>query len=93
MAQIFTFAILNYNTTYHSNFHCESGRVFHGRIPHNNQDHKLGVRFNPSIAPTTDSADELYRKTKVLYDTNKETVMKSYINFEEYYDKKAKGSH
>ena len=35
-------AILNYNTTYHSSIDCEPSRVFHGRVPHNFLDHKLG---------------------------------------------------
>ena len=33
-------AILNCNTTYHSSIDCEPSRVFHGRVPHNNLDHK-----------------------------------------------------
>ena len=35
-------AILNYNPTNHSTFDCEPSRVFHGRVPHNILDHKLG---------------------------------------------------
>ena len=35
-------AILNYNLTYHSSIDCEPSRVFHGRVPHNILDHKLG---------------------------------------------------
>ena len=54
-------AILNYNTTYHSSIDCEPSRVFHGRVPHNILDHKLGLRFNPNITPTTDFAEELLR--------------------------------
>ena len=59
-------AILNYNTTYHSSIDCEPSRVFHGRVPHNLLDHKLGLRFNPNTAPTTDFAEELLRRTKIL---------------------------
>ena len=61
-------AILNYNTTYHSSIDCEPSRVFHGRVPHNTLDHKLGLRFNPNITPTVDFAEELLRKTKILHD-------------------------
>ena len=57
-------AILNYNTTYHSSIGCEPSRVFHGRVPHNILDHKLGLPFNPNITPTTDFAEELLRRTK-----------------------------
>ena len=74
-------AILNYNTTYHSSIDCEPSRVFHGRIPHNNLDHKLGLRFHPNITPTTDFAEELLRRTKILYDKTKKNVMQSYIKY------------
>ena len=70
-------AILNYNTTYHSSIDCEPSRVFHGRVPQNISDHKLGIRFNPNIAPTTDFAEELQRITKILYDKTKKMVMQS----------------
>ena len=85
-------AILNYNTTYHSSIDCEPSRVFHGRVPHNILDHKLGLPFNPNIAPTTDFAEELLRRTKILYYKTKKNVMQSYINYKKYYDKKAKAS-
>ena len=35
-------AVLNHNTTYHATLGCEPTRVFHGRIPHNILDFKLG---------------------------------------------------
>ena len=85
-------AILNYITTYLSSIDCEPSRVFHGRIPHNILDQKLGLRFNPNIAPTTDFAEELLRRTKILYDKTKKNVMQSYIKYKKYYDKKAKAS-
>ena len=86
-------AILNYKTTYHYSIDCEPSRVFHGRVPvsildHNILDHKLDLRFNPNIAPTTDFAEELLRRTKILYDKTKKNVMQSYINYKWYYDKK-----
>ena len=59
-------ANLNHNTTYHSSIDCEPSRVFHGRVPHNIQDGKLGLRFTPNIAPTTSFPEELLRKTKIL---------------------------
>ena len=85
-------AILNYHTTYHSSINCEPSRVFHGRVPHIILDHKLGLRFNPNIAPTTDFAEKLLRRTKILYDKTKKNVIQSYIEYKRYYDKKAKAS-
>ena len=85
-------AILNYNTTYHSSTDCEPSRVFHGRVPHNILDHKLCLRFNPNITPTTDFAEELLCRTKILNEKTKKNVMQSYIKYKKYYDKKAKAS-
>ena len=85
-------AIVNYNTTYHSSIGCEPSRVFHGRVPHNILDHKLGLRFNPNNAPTTDFAEDLLRRTKILYDKTKKIVMQSYIKYKRYYNRKAKAS-
>ena len=86
------FAILNYYTTYHSSIDFEPSRVFHGRVPHNILDHKLGLRFNRITTPTTDFAEQLLCRTKTLYDKTRKNVMKSYIKNKRYYDKKAKGS-
>ena len=85
-------AVLNYNTTYPSSIDCEPSRVFYGRVSHNILDHKVGLRFNPNITPTTDFAEELLRRTKILYDKTKKNVMQSYIKYKKYYDKKAKAS-
>ena len=85
-------AMLNYNTTYYSSIDCEPSRVFHGRFPHNILDHKLGLRFISNMAPTTDFAEELLRRTKILYDKTGKNVMQSYIKHKRYYDKKTKAS-
>ena len=37
-------AVMNYNTTYHETIGCEPSTVFHGRIPYNVLDLKLGIR-------------------------------------------------
>ena len=87
-----TIAILNYNTIYHSSIDCEPSQVFQGRVPHNILDHKLGLGFNPNITPTTDFAEGLLRRTKILYDKTKKKVMQSLIKYKKYYDKKAKAS-
>ena len=61
-------------------------------MPHNILDHKPGLRFNPNIAPITDFAEEILRRTKILYDKTMKTVMQSFIRYKRYYDKKAKAS-
>ena len=87
-----TIAILNYNTTCLFSIVSEPNQVFHNGVPHNNLDHKLGLRFNSNFAPTTDFAEELLRRTKSLYDKTKRNVMHSYIKYKRYYDKKTKAS-
>ena len=84
MAQVFTHCnpeFLKYNKTHHSSFDCEPIRVFHGKIPHIIRDHKLGLRFDPPMEPTTDFADELLRRSKVLYDKTNKNIMQSYIKY------------
>ena len=44
-------AVLNHNTTYHASLGCEPSRVFHGCIPHNILDYKLGYNPNPKYRP------------------------------------------
>ena len=68
-------AVLNYNTTYHSSLGCEPSRIFHGRVPYNILDHRLGLNPNPKIIPTTDFAEELQRRTQILIDKTKKNIM------------------
>ena len=85
-------AVLNYNTTYHATLGCEQSRIFHGRIPCNILDHKLGLNPNPKVLPTTDFADEFQRRTRILLDSTKKKIMQSYLKYKEYYDRKAKAA-
>ena len=85
-------AVLNYNTTYHATLGCEPSRIFHGRIPYNILDHKLGINPNPKVLPTTDFADEFKQRAQVLMDTTKKNIMQSYLKYKEYYDRKAKAA-
>ena len=85
-------AVLNHNTTYHASIGCEPTRVFHGRIPFNILDHKLGNNPNQQINPTTEFAEEIQNRTKILIDKTKQNIMQSYIKYKEYYDRKAKAA-
>ena len=71
-------AVLNYNTTYHPSLDCEPSRIFHGRVPYNILDHRLGLNSNPKIIPTTDFAEELQQRTQILIDRTKKNFMQSY---------------
>ena len=85
-------AVLNHNTSYHASIGCEPTRVFHGRIPYNILDHKLGMNPNEQIHPTTEFAEEIQNRTKLLIDKTKQNIMQSYIKYKEYYDRKAKAA-
>ena len=85
-------AVLNHNTSYHASIGCEPTRVFHGRIPYNILDQKLGNNPNERISPTTETAEEIQNRTKILIDKTKQNIMQSYIKYKEYYDRKAKAA-
>ena len=85
-------AVLNHNTSYHASIGCEPTRVFHGRIPFNILDHKLGDNPNEHINPTTEFAEEIQNRTKILIDKTKQNIMQSNIKYKEYYDSKAKAA-
>ena len=57
-------AVLNYNTSYHTSIGCEPSRVFHGRIPYNVLDLKLGNRPQPQPIPTSQIAQDVLEQTK-----------------------------
>ena len=42
-------AVLNYKKSNHSNIYCELSEVFHGRIPCDVLDHKLGFQSQQAI--------------------------------------------
>ena len=90
--QYLPLAVLNYNTTYHSSLGCEPSRIFHGRVPYNILDHRLGLNPNPKILATTDFAEELQKRFQILIDKTKKNIMQSYLKYKEYYDRKAKAA-
>ena len=85
-------AVLNHNTTYHATLGCEPTRVFHGRIPHNILDFKLGYNPNPRLQPQTEIAEEVQRRIASLHDQTKKNIMQSYLKYKAYHDRKAKAA-
>ena len=57
-------AVLNYNASYHTSIDCEPSRVFHGRLPYNVLDSKLGIRPLQQPIPTSQIAQEFLNKQK-----------------------------
>ena len=56
-------AVLNYNTSYHSSIGCEPSRVFHGRIPYNIRDLKMGIRPQKISSPDSEIAQDVLEQT------------------------------
>ena len=84
-------AFLNYKTTYHSSIGCEPSTIFHGIVPKNILDHRLGFNLNPKNIPTTDFSVELQRRTQIFIDKTKK-IMQSYLKYKEYYDRRTKAA-
>ena len=85
-------AVLNYNTSYHTSIGCEPSRVFHGRIPYNVLDLKLGIRPQQQPIPTSPIAQEVLEKTEMIHQGLRKNKMQAYIKYKPYYDKKANAS-
>ena len=85
-------AVLNYNTSYHTNIGCEPSRVFHGRIPYNILDLKLGIRPQQQPIPTSQIAQELLEQTEMAHQDVCKNIMQAYIKYKALYDKKANAS-
>ena len=82
-------AVLNHNTSYHASIGCEPTRVFHGRIAYN-----ILYTNNPNeqITLTTEFAEEIQNRTKLLIDKTKQNIMHSYLKYKENYDRKARAA-
>ena len=85
-------AVLNYNTSYHTSIGCEPSRVFHGRIPYNVLDLKLGNRPQQQPIPTSQIAQEVLEQTEMIHQDVRKNIMQAYIKYKAYYDKKANAS-
>ena len=82
-------AVMNDNTSYHQNLGCESSTVFHGRIPYNILDIKLGLEVVWQKDNNEDITDELQKQTAEIFQAAEETLMQSYVKYKQYYDRKA----
>ena len=85
-------AVLNHNTSYHSSIGCEPSRVFHGRIPYNVLDLKLGIRPQRANDPDSNVAQDVLEQTKLIHEDVKRNTMQAYLKYKAYYDKKANAS-
>ena len=86
------FAVLNYNTSYHTSIGCEPSRVFHRRIRYNILDLRLGIRPQQQPFPTSHIAQDLLDQTEIIHQDVRKNAMQAYIKCKAYYDKKANAS-
>ena len=85
-------ADLNYNTSYHTSIGCERSRVFHGRIPYNVLDLKLGIRPQQQPIPSSQIPQEVLEQTEMIHQDVRKNIMQAYIKYKVYYVKKANAS-
>ena len=85
-------AVLNYNTSYHASIGCEPSRVFHGRIPYNILDLKLGIRPQKIPPPDSQNAQDVLDQTVTIFQDVRKNAMQAYIKYKVYYDRKANAS-
>ena len=84
--------VLNHITTYHSTLGCEPTRVFHGRIPPNIPDFKLGYNPKPRYQHQTEVTEENRRRIALLHHQTKKNIMQSYLKHKAHNDRKAKAA-
>ena len=85
-------AVPNYNTSYHSSIGCEPSRVFHGRIPYNILDIKMGIRPQKTSSPDSKIAQDVLEQTEAIFQDVQKNAMQAYIKYKAYYDRKANAS-
>ena len=80
---------MNYNTSYHESLGCEPTSVFHGRIPYNILDIKLGLKPEWNNYDNKYLTDVLQEQVAELHQAAKDNLMQSYLKCKRYYEKKA----
>ena len=85
-------AVLNYNTSYHESIDCEPSRVFHGRIPYNILDLKMGIRPQEIPPPESQIAQDVLEQTETIFQDVRKITMQAYIKYKAYYDRKTNAS-
>ena len=80
-------AVLNYNTSYHASIGCEPSRVFHGRIPNNIPDLKMGIRPQKIPPPDSQISQDVLEQTETIFQDVRKNAMQAYIKYKAYYDR------
>ena len=70
-------AVLNYNTSYQASIGCEPSRVFHGRIPYNILDLKIGIRPQKNPPPHSQIAQDVSEQTETIFQDVRKNAMQA----------------
>ena len=73
-----SFAVLNYNTSYHASIGCEPSRVFHGPIPYNILDLKKGIRPQKIPSPDSQIAQDVLEQTETIFQEVSKNAIQAY---------------
>ena len=63
--------------------------MFHGRIPYNILDLKMGIRPQKTSSPDSEIAQDVLEQTEMIFQDVRRNTMEVYIKYKAYYDKKA----
>ena len=74
-------AVLNYNTFYHASIRYEPSRLFHGRIPYNVLDLKMGIRRQKIPSPDSQIAQDVLEQTETIFQDVRRNAMQAYIKY------------
>ena len=88
-----SFAVLNYNTSYHASIGCEPSRVSHGRIPYNILDLKMGIRPQQILPPDSQIAQDKLEQTETFFQDVRKNAKQTYLKYKAYYDRKANADY
>ena len=81
-------AVFSYHTSYQASIGCEPSRVFHGRIPYNILDLKMGIRPQKIHSPDSEIAADVLEQTEMNFQEVLKNAMQAYIKYRAYYDEK-----
>ena len=85
-------AVLKYNTSYDTSIGRESKQLFHGRVPYNVLDSKLGIRLQRLPTPNSQIAEVVLKQMEMIFHDVRKKTMQTYIKYKTYYDKKTNTS-
>ena len=85
-------AVLNYNTSYHTSIGCEPSTLFHGRVPYDVLDLKMGIRPQKMPTPNSQISEDVLKQTEMIFHDVHKNIMQAYIKYKAYYDEKANAS-